>query len=129
MAEPLRDANDLKEVLTRDYRFEESNVALLANPTRNEVLDSLEALARKVKGNDNLLIFYAGHGYWDEEFQQGYWLPSDARKNSKSSWISNATIRDYIYGIKTKHTLLIADACFSGGMFKTRNAFSGEEKS
>ena len=128
LAEPLRDANDLKEILTRDYRFEESNVALLANPTRNEVLDSLEALARKVKGNDNLLIFYAGHGYWDEEFQQGYWLPSDARKNSKSSWISNATIRDYIYGIKTKHTLLIADACFSGGMFKTRNAFSGEEK-
>jgi hypothetical protein len=26
-------------------------------------------------------------------------------------------------GIKTKHTLLVADACFSGGIFKTRSAF------
>ena len=26
--------------------------------------------------------------------------------------------------LKTKHTLLIADACFSGGIFKTRKAFN-----
>ena len=50
------------------------------------------------------------------------------QKKSKSSWISNATIRGYIYGIKTKHTLLIADACFRGGLFRTRVAFKGESK-
>ena len=31
---------------------------------------------------------------------------------------------DFIRGIETTHTLLITDACFSGGIFKTRKAFS-----
>jgi hypothetical protein len=53
--------------------------------------------------------------------QQGYWLPSDALKDSKANWISNSTIRDYLRGIPSKHTLLISDACFSGGIFKERS--------
>ena len=128
LSEPFQDAKSLKEVLLKNYEFSEENAIVLEDPTRSELIDSLENLASAVKANDSLLIFYAGHGYWDESFKQGYWLPSDAKQKSKSSWISNATIRDYIYGIKTKHTLLIADACFSGGLFKTRAAFRGESK-
>ena len=103
----------LKALLLKNYEFSEDNSIMLENPTRSELIETLEDLAAAVKANDSLLIFYAGHGFWDESFKQGYWLPADARQKSKSSWISNATIRDYIYGIKTKHTLLIADACFS----------------
>ena len=126
--EPVEDAKSLRAVLLKNYEFSDDHAILLENPTRSELIDTLENLASAVKANDSLLIFYAGHGHWDENFKQGYWLPSDARQKSKSSWISNATIRDYIYGIKTKHTLLIADACFSGGLFKTRAAFRGESK-
>jgi hypothetical protein len=128
LEEPLEDAKSLRALLLEKYEFSEDHAITLANPTRSELIDTLENLASAVKANDSLLIFYAGHGYWDESFKQGYWLPADARQKSKSSWISNATIRDYIYGIKTKHTLLIADACFSGGLFKTRAAFKGESK-
>ena len=35
----------------------------------------------------------------------------------------NSTLSDQIGAIKTKHTLLLADACFSGAIFKTRRAF------
>ena len=128
LEEPVDDAKSLKALLLEKYEFSEDHAIMLANPTRSELIDTLENLASAVKANDSLLIFYAGHGYWDESFKQGYWLPADARQKSKSSWISNATIRDYIYGIKTKHTLLIADACFSGGLFRTRAAFKGESK-
>ena len=128
LAEPVEDAKSLKALLLKNYEFSEDNSIMLENPTRSELIDTLENLASAVKANDSLLIFYAGHGYWDESFKQGYWLPADAKQKSKSSWISNATIRDYIYGIKTKHTLLIADACFSGGLFRTRAAFKGESK-
>ena len=31
---------------------------------------------------------------------------------------------NYLNVLKTKHTLLVADACFSGGIFKTRKAFN-----
>lgn len=126
--EPVKDAKTLRQVLLSKYQFTEDKTILLENPTRVDLLNSLENLASSIKANDSLLIFYAGHGYWDEKFKQGYWLPADARQKTKTSWISNATIRDYIYGIKTKHTLLIADACFSGGLFRTRGAFQAETK-
>ncbi|MCK5134493.1 MAG: hypothetical protein KAR19_01800 [Bacteroidales bacterium] len=40
----------------------------------------------------------------------------------------NSTLRDFIGSIQSKHTLLIADACFSGSIFKTRSAFGGDAK-
>ena len=43
--------------------------------------------------------------------------------------MSNGTIRDYINGIRTRHTLLVTDACFSGGIFKTRAAFNDADRS
>ena len=40
------------------------------------------------------------------------------------NWFRNSTLRDFIGSIQSKHTLLIADACFSGAIFKTRSGFS-----
>ncbi|WP_296620797.1 hypothetical protein [Marivirga sp.] len=36
----------------------------------------------------------------------------------------NSNLRDYITAILSKHTLLVTDACFSGGNFKMRSAES-----
>ena len=121
---PVGDANKLKNVLVDKYSFNQANSILLANPTRADIIKALEVLAKKITAKDNLLIFYAGHGYWDERIKVGYWLPSDSKANDKSSWIANSTIRDYIAGIQSKHTLLISDACFSGSIFKTREVTS-----
>ncbi len=124
--QPIQDANKLKDVLLNKYSFKPENLILLEDPSRSEILDQLDYLSRKVDDKDNVLIFYAGHGYWDEKFNTGYWFPRDARppKVSKSAWFGNSTLRDYINGINSKHTLLIADACFSGGIFKSRVAFA-----
>lgn len=121
---PLQDAQSVMKVLTTNYTFEQSNVRFLENPDRKEIIRALEELKKEIaKDKDNLLIFYAGHGYWDEDKRQGYWLPRSASWSDPSEWLSNSTLRDHIRGIKTRHTLLIADACFSGGIFKTRDVF------
>ncbi len=88
-----------------------------------KLLKYFDELSIEITEDDNLLVFYAGHGIWDKTLQQGYWLPNGAKATSKAAWLSNSTIRDYIGGIKSKHSLLIADACFSGGIFKTREVF------
>ena len=118
---PIKDGESLKNVLVKDYTFEEKNVHLLKNPTRSEIINEFQRLRKALGANDNLLIFYAGHGHWDDEIQQGYWLPSDATLDNPSNWIPNSVIKDYIKGFKTKHTLLIADACFSGNFFRSIN--------
>jgi len=126
---PLRDTKKLREILVTEYTFEESNVITLSDPKRTQIFDAFGQLRKKLTLNDNLLIFYAGHGHWDEDLEQGYWLPSDALSKDKTNWISNAEIIDLIKGVKSKHTLLIADACFSGSIFITRKAFHEIDKS
>jgi len=125
---PINDAKNIYHLLNRKYGFASGKSILLENPTRAEIINTFDDLAIKVSSTDQLLIFYAGHGKWDEKLEQGYWLPRDAGKDSKAQWLSNGTIRDYIRGINSKHTLLIADACFSGGIFKTREVFNSRSK-
>jgi hypothetical protein len=117
---PVRDAKNLQKTLLDNYTFNKSDVILLENADRAKIIKTLDNLSKKITSNDNLLIFYAGHGVWEADQEEGFWLPSDATSNDKSEWLSNGNIRDYIRGIKSKHTLLIADACFGGAIFKTR---------
>jgi hypothetical protein len=120
---PVKDAQSLAQVLKTYYSFDKEDVLVLSNPNRAKIIDAMDALSTKVTERDNLLIFYAGHGIWNEQLNQGYWLPSNAALSSKADWLSNSTIRDYLRGINSKHTLLISDACFSGGILKERAVF------
>lgn len=126
---PIRDAGKLFDVLVNEYLFEKADVIFLKNPGREEIISTLDRLEKQLTRSDNLLIFYAGHGYWNETSEKGFWLPSDASKQNTANWIANSTLSDYIRSIPAKHTLLIADACFSGSIFKTRAAFSGQDLS
>ena len=118
--EPVSDATKLFEVLTTRYTFEKSNVTFIKNATYVQMIQAFDDLSNKITKNDNLLVFYAGHGWWNETKNLGFWLPTDAKKSNTAFWIPNSRISDYMSSIKSKHTLLIADACFSGSIFKTR---------
>ena len=72
----------------------------------------------KLKKNDNLLIYYAGHGELDKAENRGYWLPVDASNKSRAKWISNTRIVDRIKATKAKHVLLMTNACFSGTLMR-----------
>ena len=121
--EALKDAGNLYEILTKSYTFNPENVTYLQNPKNADIIIALDHYEKVITPADNFLIFYAGHGYWDERTQKGYWLPSDASRENTVNWFRNSTLTGYISGIKSRHTLVIADACFSGSIFKTRDAF------
>lgn len=126
---PIDDARKLRSVLKDDYSFKEEYITLMENPTRREIMIELDKLNKKLTEKDNLLVFYAGHGYWDDENEVGYWLPSDAQSENTANWFRNSTLREYIHSLDTKHTIVIADACFSGSIFKTRKAFANAPQS
>nr|NQU90315.1 caspase family protein [Bacteroidota bacterium] len=120
---PINDAQKLYDLLIKYYTFDPENISFLKDPGRDEIYNIFETYMEKIDEDDNLLIFYAGHGHWDEELKRGYWLPSNAQQGRRSTWFSNNDLTDYIRGMKCRHTLLISDACFSGSIFKTRGAF------
>ncbi|WP_172826839.1 caspase family protein [Flammeovirga sp. SJP92] len=126
---PEKDAASLEEILTTYYAFNKEDVKLLLSPTRESLIETFDAMMEESSENDHILIFYAGHGHWDQRRKAGYWLPSDAKAKSTANWVRNSTIKEYVASFKAKHVLLISDACFSGSIFKTRAAFDGADKS
>ena len=118
---PLRtavnDAQEVAKILRERYRF---NVTLLTNATRYELLSALNTLREKLTSKDNLLIYYAGHGFLDAKNQRGHWLPIDAEPNSTANWIANSDITSILNVMQVKQLLLVADSCYSGTL--TRSA-------
>ncbi len=121
---PIKDAELFYNSIVSRYTFDQENVKLIKNATIAQMVEALDYFAKTVKPTDSFLIFYAGHGVWDAKADIGFWLPTDARKESKLAWFRNSTLRDYLREINSKHTLLVSDACFGGSILKTRAAFS-----
>ncbi len=115
LEKPVKDATELQSILINNYTFEPGDVTLLKNPKKEDIINKLAYLQDRLGPEDNLLVYYSGHGIVKNDV--GYWLPSDAAKESRMAWLSNAELRDYMNGMKAKHTLIIADACFSGSIF------------
>ncbi|MBI5194465.1 MAG: caspase family protein [Nitrospirae bacterium] len=59
---PISDARSVEKILKEMYGF---NTRLLMNATRKEILGSMNELRKGLGENDSLLIYYAGHGEFD----------------------------------------------------------------
>jgi hypothetical protein len=124
LKQPIRDATRFIDIISSQYNFDKENIDFMKNPTRADIIGKLLQMRNKVTTEDNLLIYYAGHGWWDEEMKTGYWFPRDADRDNPVDWLPNTDLTNYLSVLKTKHTLLISDACFSGGIFESRAAFN-----
>ena len=107
------DAKAVAATLEQDYGF---TVSVLTDATREQVVGALGELRRSLTPKDNLLIYYAGHGWYDDGADRGYWLPVDAVAENQSQWISSADITDVLRAMQAKHVLVVADSCYSGSL-------------
>jgi peptidoglycan hydrolase-like protein with peptidoglycan-binding domain/uncharacterized caspase-like protein len=107
----VEDAKAVAAILEQDYGF---GVTLLTDATEATIAGTLIKLRWTLAPEDNLLVYYAGHGWYDEEAERGYWLPVDAVLDNRSHWISNADVTDMLKAIKAKHVIVVADSCYSG---------------
>lgn len=126
---PVRDAENMYDILISQYTFEPEQTYLLLDAKKDQIENHLDDLANKVSPNDNLLIFFAGHGDWNEDSKVGYWLPADAIETRISSYFSNSELTVFLREIKAKHTLVIADACFGGSLLNiNRSVVRNQDK-
>lgn len=114
----VRDTDALVQLLTTRYQFDAPNVMRLYNAEANEkeIYRELKRLALTLTDEDNLVVYFAGHGIFDEITGEGFWLPVNAKKGEESDFIGNDKIIRYIKAIKARHIFLITDACFSGSL-------------
>lgn len=114
----VADAQQLEQILRNQYGF---STQLLQDATRDEIVTALSGYRRSLGPTDNLLIYYAGHGWVDEQADEGYWLPVDAQSDDPGRWLSNATLTTTIRAMQARHILVIADSCFSGKLTRGVN--------
>ncbi len=114
----MNDAVGVADILRDEYHFNEVITLLDREATRRNIIQKFEWLAEKTTKDDNVLIFYAGHGQFNKALNRGYWVPVDAKTNSVADYISNNDVKTFLSGIPSKHTLLITDACFAGDIFR-----------
>jgi tetratricopeptide (TPR) repeat protein len=125
---PLNDARELRKTLQSLYTFNSKNIDTVFNRNREDVLQSIMARCSKLGENDNLLIFYAGHGTAEKDKFgdiDGFWIPVSAKKGFTGSYISSNDINFSLRKSNAKHILLIADACFSGAFTRALPAEAG----
>jgi hypothetical protein len=121
LVNPVFDSHTIADELKENFGFE---VEVIENPTPEMVFEKILEYSQKTyKPQDQLMVFFAGHGHFDEAFGEGYIVATNSLSNdpSRTSYISHNRLRSIINNIPTQHTLLVMDACF-GGTFDPRIA-------
>ena len=104
------DAAAVSDLLADRYGF---RVALLRNPSLSDLSKALTRLERELGSNDNLLIYWAGHGFVSDELGRCYWFPVEALGDDASQGLANDDVAAAVRRMKAKHVLIVADSCFT----------------
>ena len=107
----VTDATAVAKILNQRYDFD---TRLLLNATRYDILSAINDLRGSLTEQDNLMIYYAGHGDLDESNEKGFWLPVDAEPGNSANWLSNTSISDQLNTMKANHVMVVADSCYAG---------------
>jgi hypothetical protein len=114
LVNPIYDARTISDDLKKIYGF---NVEVVENASQSQVLDKLREYAEKKYGElDQLFVFFAGHGFYDETFKEGFVvtresLPDDPGRNS---YLRHSVLRSTINNNPCPHIFLTMDVCFGG---------------
>lgn len=111
---PHSDSIRTKELLENKYGFE---VTVLLDADNANIMRAINDLNEKLKENDNLLIFYAGHGsrIRTGDYEAGYWLPVNASPPPDDTfWVSNEFVTRHLARLKAKRVMVVADSCYAG---------------
>ena len=116
----IRDAEAVAGNLRDNYGFETS---VFENLTKRQLLETLYDYRNDFDGTEyapdsQLLIFFAGHGYYDEIEQEGYLITADTDAlfidPTRESALQHAKLRKQIDAITCPRILVLLDTCFSG---------------
>jgi HEAT repeat protein len=123
----VNDAQDIKKALIDDFGFSEEKVILLLDPKKNQILDVIVHMKEwEVANDDQLLVFFAGHGRVKKSKSDVTWflVPADGNSSRRDkrgidywdykSFISLEEFLGINEAFKGKHVFYIFDSCHSG---------------
>lgn len=113
---PVADAQSVSEALRKRFGFD---VTLLQNATRQQLLAALNRLRMQAGPEDQVVVYYAGHGQMDQVTARGYWIPVDGDDKDIAQWVSVIDVTDQLAAMQARHVMVIADSCYSGTLTRS----------
>lgn len=119
----VKDAQDVANLLIEKYQYSKENLVSLFNEeaTAKNIVNQFRYYIKNVSSDDTLLVYFSGHGEYDEDYDEGSWIPVEGIIDDISTFISFDRINKSVKQIKSQHTFIIADSCYSGTMFTERS--------
>lgn len=114
LVNPVFDGKAIAAQLEKYYGYK---VEVVENPSQDQIFRKLrEYSEKKYQPLDQLMIFFAGHGYFDESFKEGFVVVKESLKDDpgKTSYVSYNRLRNVINVIPCEHVMLMMDVCFGG---------------
>jgi uncharacterized caspase-like protein len=114
LATPIADATRAAQVLEERYGFA---VTLVDDADDVAMLRALNDLNAVLRPEDNLLIYYAGHGtrLRTGGRETGYWLPVNADPPPTDTfWVANEQVTGHLARLPARRVLVVADSCYAG---------------
>jgi hypothetical protein len=111
---PRYDAARAARILADKYGF---IVQVLDDANDVTMLKAINDLNAVLKAEDNVLIYYAGHGarLQSGRMESGYWLPVNADAPPKDTfWVPNEQITAHLGRLPARRVLVVADSCYAG---------------
>lgn len=110
----VSDIEAIEKILKNNYGFQTVTIKN-QEATRENIIEAINTLRRKLGENDKLLIYYAGHGHFDRMTDTSYWIPYEAKPDSDAHYIeAKSAITTNLKRISAKQILIVADSCYSG---------------
>jgi len=118
----VNDVKGLKTILVKRYGFSDERIVLLMDreATRGKIINDLRKLASGLKDDDNLLVYFAGHGQLDDLTGDGYWIPVEGKQKDPASWVAHSSIKNILCSekVRGKNIVVVADSCYSGTLLR-----------
>lgn len=112
---PRSDASRATRILRDKYGF---TVQQIDDADDVTMLQALNDLDKVVRPEDNVLIYYAGHGWRIKAGgggELGYWLPVNADPPPNDTfWVPNEQVTAHIGRLAARRVLVVADSCYAG---------------
>ncbi len=111
-----RDAATFDEIMSGNT--EERIMLLGSEATHANISRTIRSAFAKAKTDDTVIFFFSGHGY------EGGFCCYDMRPNSYIGGISYQEMQILFRNCRAGKKIVIADACFSGGLSKQKTQLS-----
>ncbi len=124
LTNPVNDGRMIADELKKNYGYK---VDVVEGGSQSEILKKLREYAeKKYKPLDQLFIFFAGHGQFDQTFGEGFVVTKESQTNdeAKTTYLSHNRLRSIVNNIPCEHIFLAMDVCF-GGTFDQAIAHRG----